>query len=215
MSDSQHRGHGEDFSTLFSDAGWETRITAEEVLEKWRTFGTDCIDGYPWDIEDYLNDITMRSTLQKVEHSFRELEHTQAAILMYEIHAVDASLQTVFERDVFPDIPGGQWWIRRAPTYAARRFCQEFEQIYKVKIRPKSKFDDDVDSMKALLAEGFDSVDVFVKAKQEDWYVAERPGLLFLACRSATSLPRRAMRALWAWASGELPASQLRAAVDN
>ncbi|MFE7273877.1 hypothetical protein [Streptomyces sp. NPDC057623] len=214
MSGSKYEDQREEFSTLFSNAGWTSRIAPHEVIERWCAFGADCIDGFPWDIEDYLNDVTMRSALEEVEDSFRDLDPIGAEALMREILTVDVSLQTVFEREVFPNAPEGRWWVRRVPSYAARKFCREFKEAYNVKILPMSKFDDDVDAMKCLLAEGGELVDVFINVRRENWYVAGRPGLLFRACKSSARLPRSAMGALWSWASGELPDSRLRADIN-
>lgn len=214
MSDNNHRHHDEEFSTLFAREGWTARITPEEVIERWRTFGADCIDGYPWDIEDYLNDITMRSTLKKVRGSLQSVNPGRTSSLMHEIAAVDASLQLVFEREVFPDVPRDQWWMRRAPSYAAQKFCHEFKEAYKVAIRPMSKFDDDVDAMKGLLSGGMEPVNVCIKVKRENWYVTQRPGLLFRACKNSIPLNRREIGALWSWASGELPDGQLRKVIN-
>jgi hypothetical protein len=215
VSDSDVGGWDEEFSALFSTFGWAGRVTSEEVVERWRTFGGDCIDGYPWDIEDYLNDLTLRNTLQKVESPLREISRIQVSSLMREIYAVDATLQAVFQREVFLAAPEDQWWMRRAPTYAARDFCREFEQSYRVKVRPMSKFDDDVDAMKRILAEEGELVDVFLKVRKENWYVAQRPGLFFRACKNSTSLPRSVMGTLWSWVSGELSDVQLRSAVNR
>ena len=54
-------GFDRGFAQAFVDKGWRTEASPGEVSERWQRFAADCLAGYPWDLEDYLNDLTMRT----------------------------------------------------------------------------------------------------------------------------------------------------------
>lgn len=186
-----------------------------ERLARWRTFADDCLDGYPWEVEEFLMDVNSRSTLQELVAASREDRAVEYRLIAAEIDAVDASLRPIFDIEAFPKMPPSEWWLRCVPSYAARDFCREFKSAYGVSIAARSKFDLDVDAMTQLSANGVAPVDICLKVAEEQWYVANRPALLFRACRRSLSMDRSARRALWSWATGKVSESGLRAALGK
>jgi hypothetical protein len=185
-------------------------INLEEAARRWKVFAGYCHDGYPWEMEDYLADVALRSVIHE---AVRDDCTRRAALLEQvrrEILETDSSLLGLFTTEAFPRAPESEWWIRNVPAYASRHFCQEFEKAYSIKIAPKSRFDVDLDDMFRLIGEGMDPIKVCMKAKNCGWYVSTEPALLFRACSLVLPLRRKERRAAWAWAIGELSDSTLQ-----
>ncbi|MGG2459763.1 hypothetical protein ACO0M4_08065 [Streptomyces sp. RGM 3693] len=186
-----------------------------ERLARWRSFADDCLDGYPWEVEEFLMDVNSRSTLQELLAASREGTSVDHRLIAAELEAVDASLRPIFNIEAFPKMSPSEWWLRYVPSYAARDFCRDFKSAYGVSIAARSKFDLDVDAMTQLSANGAAPADICLKVAEERWYVAERPALLFRACQRSLSIDRSARRALWSWATGKVSESGLRAALGK
>ncbi|MFE4022255.1 hypothetical protein ACFXPZ_33480 [Streptomyces sp. NPDC059101] len=186
-----------------------------ERLARWRTFADDCLDGYPWEVEEFLVDVNSRSTLQELLDASREDRPGDNRLIAAELDTVDASLRPIFDIEAFPKMSPSEWWLRYVPSYAARDFCREFKSAYGISLAARSKFDLDVDAMTQLSANGVAPADICLKVAEEQWYVAKRPALLFLACRRSLSMDRSARRALWSWATGKVSESCLRAALGK
>ncbi|QTZ90879.1 hypothetical protein [Streptomyces auratus] len=186
-----------------------------ERLARWRTFADDCLDGYPWEVEEFLMDVNSRSTLQELMAASREDRAVDHHLIAAELDAIDTTLRTIFDVEAFPKMPPSEWWLRCVPSYAARDFCREFKGAYGVSIAARSKFDLDVDAMVQLSANGMAPADICLKVAEEQWYVTKRPALLFRACRRSLPMDRSARRALWAWATGNVSAPGLRAALGE
>ncbi|UNO40247.1 hypothetical protein [Streptomyces sp. MST-110588] len=186
-----------------------------ERVGRWRAFARDCLDGYAWDLEDYLVEVNARSVLHEVITNSAAAGPADRRRTVAELEEIDARLRPVFGIEAFPRLPEEEWWLRRVPSYAARDICREFQETYGLSVAARSKFDVDVDEMTRLFAEGMPPADLCLKVAGEEWYVAEQPGLLYRACRRAFPVDRRARRAIWAWATGEAPESALRAALSE
>lgn len=187
-----------------------------ERLTRWRTFADDCLDGYPWEVEEFLVDVNSRSTLQELVAAPYEVHSVERHPIAAELDAVDASLRPIFGIEAFPKMSPSEWWLRYVPTYAARDFCREFKNAYGISIASRSKFDLDVDTMTQLTASGVSPTDICLKVAEEQWYVSKRPALLFRACQhSLPPMDRSARRALWSWTTGKISESDLRAAWEE
>ncbi|MFI2184303.1 hypothetical protein [Streptomyces sioyaensis] len=186
-----------------------------ERLARWRTFADDCLDGYPWEVEEFLMDVNSRSALQESMTASHEDSPVDHRVIAAELVAIDASVRAIFDIEAFPKMSRSEWWLRYVPSYAARDFCREFKSAYGVTIAARSKFDLDVDAMTQLSANGVAPADICLKVAEEQWYVTQRPALLFRACQRSLSIDRSARRALWSWATGKVSESDLRAALGK
>ncbi|WP_030017503.1 hypothetical protein [Streptomyces monomycini] len=186
-----------------------------EKLARWRAFAEDCTDGYPWDLEDYLVEVSSRSVLHEMitdsrGSGFAGQREADLLRVVAEIEAIDVSLRPVFGIEAFSRMPKEEWWLRCVPSYAARDICREFAETYGVSPAARSKFDVDADAMAKLFTEGALPADICLKAAGEGWYVAGQPALMYRACRRALPVDRAARRLIWAWANGKASESDLR-----
>ncbi|MEU3710386.1 hypothetical protein [Streptomyces catenulae] len=184
-----------------------------QALGRWRGFAEYCREGYPWEVEDYLTDIAIRSALEKTLTEASSDPRTLA--LRSTLSEVDASLRDAFTKEAFPRTLVEKWWIRNVPEYASREFCKEFEKVYRISITPKSMFDTDLNAMARKIESGTPAREVYTYAKSNMWYVTKEPALLFRACILLTPLDRRKRRTLWSWANGELADSELATVFDS
>jgi hypothetical protein len=205
-------GFEREFSRAFVDKGWRTEVAPAEVVARWERFATDCVDGFPWDLEDYLNDLSMRTVVSQV---LPGLTGAQADAFRAEIEKTDLVVRQVLNQQSFPSFPSDQWWLRRSPSYAARRFCAEFESAYGVRIRAQSRFDDDVAELSGLVADGLAPAEACLRFRAEDHYVTATDSLFLRAAREALRLDRKASRTLWSWLTGQSTDAEFRAALDQ
>ncbi|MFF3747439.1 hypothetical protein ACWDFH_29805 [Streptomyces kronopolitis] len=191
-------------------SGEASSVDLKEAARRWKKFAGYCRDGYPWEMEDYLVDVTLRSVINGAMRDGSAQFESLPEQVKREILETDSSLLSLFTTEAFPRAPESEWWIRNVPAYASRRFCQEFKEAYNVKIAPNSKFDADLDDMFRLVDEGTAPIEVCLKAKNCGWYVATEPALLFRACTLVLSLQRKERRAVWSWAIGDFSDSTLQ-----
>ncbi|MFF1926336.1 hypothetical protein ACFVW8_37950 [Streptomyces sp. NPDC058221] len=206
-------GFGEEFSGLFSAAGWRKPIGPAEALDRWQRFADDCRDGYPWDVEDYNNDLTLRSRLAEILPVLEAAGHAEARGLSEQIEGADSQVRNVLRNESFTRFPEGEWWLRRSPAYACRRFGTEFRETYGVEVEPRSLFDDDVRELVRLRATGLSVADALIHARAERLYVSVNDGLLFRAFREAfpaAGRARPARKLVLNWIAGGAEDAELR-----
>ena len=140
------------FDAAASKAGWRSGIAPEEASRNagaiLRTTAWRAIRG-KW--RKYANDLTLRSTLQRVLTELTPAHPKCAGALLQDIKRIDSELMTVLSREVFTDFPEGEWWLRNAPQYGAHHFCEDFKRAYGVEIPVRSQYDNDVAAMLRLL----------------------------------------------------------------
>lgn len=197
------------FDAAASKAGWRSGIAPEEAMQRWRYFTDDCLAGYPWEVEEYANDLTLRSTLQRVLTELTPAHPKCAGALLQDIKRIDSELMTVLSREVFTDFPEGEWWLRNAPQYGAHHFCEDFKRAYGVEIPVRSQYDNDVAAMLRLLESGSAMSSICIQVRHEEWWVARRPDLLFLACKRVFSPDRAQRRLIWSWTCGRVTDEEL------
>ncbi|MEV7399261.1 hypothetical protein AB0N93_02460 [Streptomyces sp. NPDC091267] len=213
VPDSFSDGFDGEFSRLFSEAGWRKPIGPAEALRRWQDFADDCLAGFPWDVEDYNNDLTLRSRIAEVLPALDVAGHDRARRLAEEIEAADSRVRSVLRSESFSRFPEEQWWLRRSPAYACRRFCADFHEAYGVEVEPRSRFDDDVREMIRLSATGLPVSDVLIHARDESLYASVRSGLLFRAFREAfpaAGRTRQDRQLVLRWISGGVEDAELR-----
>ncbi|MFF7153644.1 hypothetical protein [Streptomyces sp. NPDC008139] len=203
------------FSEVFSRQGWRIPMLPGEAEARWSSFVKDCVDGYPWDVEDYFNDLSLRSALAKALPELESAGHGHARELGKSIAESDEILKAVLVRDSFPGFSEGDWWLRRTPIYAARRFCAEFHESHGVEIASRSRYDNDVDEMSRMATEGASASSICFIVRSDSWYVSLRSGLFLRACRDALSLSRDGRKTVWKWLMGEISDDELRETFDN
>lgn len=203
---------GREFSRAFADKGWRTEISPREALDRWQRFAADCAAGFPWDLDDYLNDLSLRTVLSEV---LPELVGPEADGLRDAIERTDPTVRQVLTHESFPSYRDDQWWLRNSPSYAARSFCEEFESAYGVRIRPQSRFDDDVAELSRLVADGLGPADACLRFRTSGRYAATVDGLFLRAAREGLGLDRKAARILWSWLTGKITDGEFRASFGH
>ncbi|HEY3502006.1 MAG TPA: hypothetical protein VGN37_04340 [Actinocatenispora sp.] len=204
-------GLGEEFSRLFLEAGWRRAIKPTEALRRWEDFAEDCLAGFPWDVDDYNNDLTLRTQLAEVLPVLEAAGHGVARRMFEKIEAADSRAREVLTCESFPGFPEDRWWLRRTPTYASRKFCADFREAYGVEINPRSLFDDDLDEMIHLNSTGLSIPEVLIQVRDEGLYVSARSGLFFRSFREAfPDMGRMRRRLVSSWIAGDVGDSELR-----
>ncbi|WP_371480260.1 hypothetical protein [Kitasatospora sp. NBC_00315] len=201
-----------EFSRAFTDKGWRTEISPWEAVDRWQRFAADCAAGFPWDLDDYLNDLSLRTVLSEV---LPQLSGPEADGFREAIERTDLAVRLVLTDESFPSYPVDQWWLRNSPSYAARSFCAEFESAYGVRIRPQSRFDDDVAELSRLVADGLGPADACLRFRSSGRYAATVDGLFLRAARESLDLDRKAARILWSWLIGKITDAEFQASLGH
>ncbi|MDT0267662.1 hypothetical protein RM844_15345 [Streptomyces sp. DSM 44915] len=198
------------FSRKFMEVGWQSLVKPFEALRRWEEFADDCLAGFPWDVDDYNNDLTLRTRLAEILPALEAEGHVAARDVLKSIGAADSRARVVLAREAFPAFSVDRWWLRRVPTYASRRFCADFRDTYGIEINARSLFDDDVVEMSRLKSTGLSIPEVMIHVRCEGLYVSSRPGLFYRSFREAFP-DARGMRGLVSgWISGAIGDSKLR-----
>ncbi|MCM2412043.1 hypothetical protein [Streptomyces sp. RKAG290] len=189
-------------------------IGPDEALRRWQDFADDCLAGFPWDVEDYNNDLTLRSRIAEFLAESKAAGDDRTRGLAAQIEAADSRVRSVLRDESFLRFPEAQWWLRRSPAYACRRFCADYHEAYGIEVEPRSRFDDDADELIRLNGTGLPVSDVLIHARDESMYAAARPGLLLRAFREAFPAAARARptrQLVLSWIAGGTEDSGLRA----
>ncbi|GLU50526.1 hypothetical protein [Nocardiopsis ansamitocini] len=205
----------EAFSVLFLESGWREPIGPVEALRRWKSFSEDCLDGFPWDVDDYNNDLTLRTRLAETLPRLEEEGYDAARRLAGKIEESDSRVRVVLRCESFLGFPEDRWWLRRTPIYASKDFCIEFREAYGVDIEPKSRFDDDKREIARMKAAGMSALDVLIHVRAEGWYVSTNSGLFFRAFREAFPSVRRNRKLVLGWISGEVEEPMLRSSFSE
>lgn len=161
-------------------------------------------------MEDYLNDLTLRTTLsQELAQTSRHYPECTRELLR-QVEAADEIVRAVLTKESFTKFPEHHWWLRNTPSYASQAFCEEFRRTHGVTVRASSKYDDSLSAVQRILVEASGRPQAFVEARNTIPYLADRPPLLFRAIRATTALQPRERRALSRWTQGELRDQDLR-----
>lgn len=201
-----------DFSRAFTEKGWRTGISPREAADRWQRFADDCAAGFPWDLDDYLNDLSLRTVLSEV---LPELAGPEADGLRDAVERTDRAVRQVLTHESFPSDPVHRWWLRNSPSYAARSFCEEFESAYGVRIRPQSRFDADVAELSRLVADGLPPADVCLRFRTSGRYAATVDSLFLRAAREGLGLDRKAAGILWSWLTGRTTDAEFQASLGH
>lgn len=201
----------QEFSRAFTEQGWRVDISPREAVERWQRFAADCTAGFPWDLDDYLDDLSLRSRLAKV---LPQLAGPRAQALRDAVERTDQEIRQVLTVESFPQFPADEWWLRNSPAYASRSFCAEFESAYGVRIPPRSLLDDDVAELSRLAADGLGPAEACLRFRASGRYAAGVDGLFLRAAKEGLGLDRRASRAVWSWLTGRTTDAELRATLD-
>ncbi|MFD7662410.1 hypothetical protein [Streptomyces sp. NPDC059788] len=201
------------FNRTFHSLGWTHDISPNQAMSRWRTFEVDCRQGYPWDLEDYQNELTLRGTLKKAVPKLHQCDSTATADMVEQIEVIDQSLQALFTNLLSPT--AADWWVRFTLPYASVSFCEQAGEAYGVHIRPSSKFDEDLLNLQQALADERNPTDAYIMARREGWYVTERPSLFYRCCTHALAMDRRKRQALRLWVHGKLPDEAFRAVFQS
>lgn len=203
-------GFEAEFSRLFLEAGWQRPIKPAEALSRWEDFAEDCLDGFPWDVDDYNNDLTLRTRLAEILPVLEVAGHDAARRLAEKVEVADSRARAVLTRESFLDFSDDQWWLRRTPAYASRKFCADFREAYGVEMNSRSLFDDDLDEMIRLNSAGLSIPEVLIHVRNEGLYVSGRSGLLLRSFREVFPDVKRMRKLVSRWISGDAGDSELR-----
>lgn len=201
------------FNQTFHSLGWTHDISPTQAIDRWNTFEVDCRQGYPWDLEDYQNELTLRSTLKKAIPQLHRYEPTATAEMVERIGAIDQSLQTLFTNLLSP--VAVDWWVRFTLPYASASFCEQVGEAYGVHIRPSSKFDENLLQLQQALSKRRNPAEAYLIARRDGWYVTERPSLFYRCCTHAFTMDRRQRQALRLWIHGKLTDEAFQAAFQS
>ncbi len=122
------------FKILIENLGYKG-YTAEESLANWRTFVSECEGGYNFDFFDYINERSIRTTIQEILDSNELMEFDDLMIFKKELNEIDFNFKRISNEY---NIHGKYWWERSFPNYGSEEFVKsviEFCGIDKIKLK--------------------------------------------------------------------------------
>jgi hypothetical protein len=194
----------EAINELAEQSGWQRAVTPDSAIVRWENFGEDLRSGYPWDVEDYLEDVQLRSALNKLFRVLGESHQESVRSLEQKILRIDAQIGKVLANETFTRFPSSEWWMRNSPAYASRPFCREFQECYGVTIPERSDLDSVCAEMTRMLNSGATASRICLEMSTHPYFLGRRHVLLYRASKEIFPLDRRKRHALWSWISGNL-----------
>lgn len=195
---------GAALSELAERAGWQRAVEPDAAIARWGNFGEDLRSGYPWDVEDYLEDVQLRSALSEVFRTLRESHQESVRGLERKISRIDVRVGAVLTSECFTNFSPSEWWMRNSPAYASRPFCREFQKCYGVTIPEYSELDSACEGMVQMCDSGAGASRICFTMRKCPYFRGHRWTLLSRAYKQAFPLERPERRVLWSWVTGNL-----------
>jgi hypothetical protein len=132
------RGGFQEAFTAFMRKGGRWRNCEPDALrDAWASFVRSCVAGYEGEGEDYFNELTARSSLERAfqEPSLARFEEEMGA-LRSAVAEIDESFRRILDPDAFPRVPPSDWWVRGMVKYAGPRLAEELRETHHVHIEP-------------------------------------------------------------------------------
>jgi hypothetical protein len=121
-------------TTILSDAPKARRRSPYQLLDQWRSFVDDCINGYAWSWYDFDNERGVRDTIDRLMSDSDLREFPEWEVWSRKIKVLDDAY-----RSILVDIPnrsGGDlpWWRGGVPRQAESELAADVRKMFGVAI---------------------------------------------------------------------------------
>ncbi|MDP9642098.1 hypothetical protein J2S53_002043 [Actinopolyspora lacussalsi] len=133
MTWSADRFHDLFVEVIRSSGRWRD-LDPEALLGRWDRFVADCEKGYPYDMEDYSNDRTSRSSIEVALNTPELQGYSGMVVFRTRVEIIDARFRPLLIPGVFPKIEEKAWWARGMVRYARRKLVSEVWESFGIEI---------------------------------------------------------------------------------
>ena len=118
--------------------GRRMMLAHDELIEGWREFVELCSYGYPMNIYEYENDLSIRNVIEKVLLSQNLKQYLQYFEFAEKINSIDLEFKTLLN-DGFVMEGRVNWWNRSVLKEAGKEYAEDIKSLYDVEVRIKSE----------------------------------------------------------------------------
>ncbi|WMJ72551.1 hypothetical protein RCC89_05160 [Cytophagaceae bacterium ABcell3] len=116
------------FKYISSAAGYSGSCNAEVALSLWKDFVEECKEGYSWTVWEYMNEVDIRTIIQKVlDHpdikNFPDYQEYKQEVLKYD----EEFRGIILTKDYFDN---DYWWERKLPKCGYGDFIDTLRNAY-------------------------------------------------------------------------------------
>lgn len=120
--------------SIIDKHGWKN-TTPALLVAKWEQFAQLCIEGYPSDIYDYDNELSVRDKIDTLVQCSELKEYPEYNLFVDTVRKIDLKLKSVFQEKDFRDREN--WWNRGILKYAGYQYCDDILSIHGVEVEER------------------------------------------------------------------------------
>ena len=102
-----------------AERGWFRLRSADDFIEAWQSFVTECARGYSMSSYEFENDRSVRGMIEELLGDERIARIRQYAEFRRSIDATDTRYRALLQADIHVARPDAPWWERGVPRYGA------------------------------------------------------------------------------------------------
>jgi len=120
-------------SEILGEHGYKARST-EELLEWWRNFVSQCVDGYDWTIYEYDDEVGVRDYLECLLQSAELNSFHEFLSLREAVEKTDQEFRNVLQERIERPTDSKFWWRKGVLKYAGDEYRQDMESRYSIAV---------------------------------------------------------------------------------
>jgi hypothetical protein len=117
-------------SRLAHELKWNRLRTPDDLVGAWRQFVDECAAGYPLGIDEYENDLSVRSMIDKVLQADDLPADPSVDAFVDAVRKDDERFKRLLQTDVLIRSDGLPWWNRGVPRYAGAELADDFAGVH-------------------------------------------------------------------------------------
>jgi hypothetical protein len=130
-----------DFDALVASMGealgWRRLRTAADYIHAWRSFVTECENGFSMSIYEFENDRSVRRAIEVLLNSEGAVGSIGFDSFRNDILIEDERYRALLQPDVHVLGADAPWWERGVPRYAGRELAADFADLHGVSVEPR------------------------------------------------------------------------------
>lgn len=123
------------FRRIARETGWAVAMLPGQALRSWEAMVDECADGYDLDVSEYLNDLSVRSLLQRVTDDPKVRSLPEFSWFAAELAGIDERFRAVLADGPLIRPGDHQWWHRSLPAVGRTDFVRDVKERYRVELR--------------------------------------------------------------------------------
>ena len=108
---------------------------ASELLDLWRFFVDECVDGYGSSIYEFDNDLSVREDIEVLLQADEVVDRQGFETFLSVLKIIDARYAELLQPDVKRPGNIAHWWRTGVLRYAGDEYCSDANDLYSIQVR--------------------------------------------------------------------------------